>query len=82
MQKAISFREPSPKVPFQIPYLKKHISLPQLQEKEVKVQIFVSSQAESKITFYQEKIKVSISQVTQARQILYAFFIQSLSSHV
>ena len=61
MQKAISFWEPSPKVPFQIPYLKKHISLSQLQEKEVKVQIFVSSQAESKITFYQEKVKVSIS---------------------
>ena len=60
MQQAISFQEPSPKVPFQIPYLKKHISLPQLQEKEVKVQIFVSSQAESKITFYREKIKVSI----------------------
>ena len=61
MQKAISFWEPSPKIPFQIPYLKKHISLPQIQEKEVKVQIFVSSQAESKITFYKEKIKVSIS---------------------
>ena len=60
MQKSISFQEPSPKVPFQIPYLKKHISLPQPKEKEVKVQIFVSSQAESKITFYQEKIKVWI----------------------
>ena len=60
MQKAISFWEPSPKIPFQIPYLKKHISLPQLPEKEVKVQIFVSSQTERKITFYQEKIKVSI----------------------
>ena len=60
MQKAVSFREPLPKVLFQIPYLKKHISLPQIQEKEVKVQIFVSSQAESKITFYQEKVKVSI----------------------
>ena len=61
MQQAISFQEPSSKVPFQIPYLKKHISLPQLQEKEVKVQIFVSSQAESKITFHQEKVKVSSS---------------------
>ena len=61
MQKAISFQEPSPKVPFQIPYLKKHISFPQLQDKEVKVQIFVSSQTERKITFYQEKIKISIS---------------------
>ena len=61
MQKAISFREPPPNVPFRIPYLKKHISLPQPKEKEVKVQIFVSPQAESKITFYQEKIKVSIS---------------------
>ena len=60
MQKAISFQEPPPKIPFWIPYLKKHISLSQLQEKEVKVQIFVSSQAESKITFYKEKIKVSI----------------------
>ena len=53
--------EPPPKIPFQIPYLKKQISLPQLQEKEVKVQISVSSQTESKITFYQEKVKVSIS---------------------
>ena len=44
IQKPISFREPSPKIPFQIPYLKKQISLPQLQEKEVKVQILVSSQ--------------------------------------
>ena len=60
MQKAISFREPLPKIPFQVPYLKKHISLPQLQDKKVKVQIFVSSQTERKITFHQEKIKVSI----------------------
>ena len=42
-QKPISFLEPPPKIPFQIPYLKKHISLPQIQE-EVKVQISVSSQ--------------------------------------
>ena len=42
IQKPISFLEPSPKMP----YLKKHISLrdPQIQEKEVKVQILVSSQ--------------------------------------
>ena len=44
IQKPISFREPSPKIPFQIPYLKKQISLPELQEKEVNVQISVSSQ--------------------------------------
>ena len=43
-QKPISFLEPPSKVPVQIPYLKKHISLPQIQEKEVKVQISVSSQ--------------------------------------
>ena len=55
MQKAISFRKPSPKVPFQIPYLKKHISLPQIQEKEVNVQISVSSQ---------EKV---VNEVTQSR---------------
>ena len=61
MQKAISFQELSPKVPFQIPYLKKHISLLQLQEKEVNVHIFVSSQTERKITFYQEKVNLSIS---------------------
>ena len=60
MQKAISFQEPLPKVPFQVPYLKKQISLSQLQDEKVKVQIFVSSQTESKITFHQEKIKVSI----------------------
>ena len=43
IQKPISFREPPSKIPFQIPYLKKQILLPQLQE-EVKVQISVSSQ--------------------------------------
>ena len=44
IQKPISFWELSPKVLFSTPYLKKHISLPQLQEKEIKVQISVSSQ--------------------------------------
>ena len=43
-QKPISFLEPPPKIPFQIPYLKKQISLPQIQEKEVNIQISVSSQ--------------------------------------
>ena len=43
IQKPISFREPPSKIPFQIPYLKKQILLPQLQ-KEVKVQISVSSE--------------------------------------
>ena len=46
------FLEPMPTLPFHIPYLSKYnISLPQFQEKEVKVQI---PQAESKISFSQE----------------------------
>ena len=55
IQKPISFLEPLPKVPFQIPYLKQHISPPQIQEKEVKVQISVSSQ---------EKV---VNEVTQSK---------------
>ena len=55
IQKPISFREPSPKIPFQIPYLKKQISLPELQEEEVIVQISVSSQ---------EKV---VNEITQSR---------------
>ena len=50
IQKPISFREPLPK----IPYLKKQISLPQIQV-EVIVQISVSSQ---------EKV---VNEVTQSR---------------
>ena len=54
-QKPISFLEPQPKIPFQILDLKKRISLPQIQEKEVKVQISVSSQ---------EKV---VNELTQSR---------------
>ena len=51
------FLEPWPKLPFHIPYLTKYISLPQLQQKENKVQI---TQAETKILFTKEKVEVSI----------------------
>ena len=44
MQKAASFPEPPPKVSFQIPHLKKPISLAQTQE-EVQAQVLISPQS-------------------------------------
>ena len=59
MQKAISFLELLGKELFQIPHLKKCISLH--QPREVQVQILFLSQAQTKIKFTQEKVNVSIS---------------------
>ena len=55
----ISFLQPPPKVSIQTPHFKKHISLPQPQEKEAKIQI-PHLQAEIKIKVSQKKVKVSI----------------------